>query len=473
MMWLLCVGSLWALFIGLARRTHPQLALGVVVPLAWLFPVWIQWTLIDSHSDSIVGTGIDVKLGTTIVVLVSYLFFQRATYPFRLAPCDWAMLGMLLVHGLSDFYYQGPQPLVLGRMYAEWWAPYVVGRVAFQFRQDISRFWPVLVLVAMALAVMSMTEMFSGSSVYEMLFGPRPMEGRPGVATRWGLRRAYGPTLNPIYFGSLQLILFCWSLYAAARAIKNQASVGWLIAPVVCGLGIICCGSRAPMLGMVLVLPPLLFLRFPGFRVSIVVLALLVSTIGFMQRERLIEALEHWSGEDRHYRADVRVVVNEHESKEYSTTRYRLLLLDVYKIAFFRAGLLGFGTEAVTGFPIQIPVGPQEGETLHRLRMIDNTYLLITLRFGYLGLFCFASAACLAIYQLFKLNEMFRDENVGLLIACMASSLFAMLPVLFTVWMPPDYGFVLLWSWGASSGMYVAHRQGTFNRLPPGVSRGT
>ena len=139
MIWITSVFSLWALFVWLSRRTHPQLALGVVVPLAWVFPVWVQWTLIESRSDSIVGKGIDVKLGTTIAVLVSYLFFQRATYPFRLAPCDVAMLGMLIVHGLSDFYHQGPQPLVLGRMYAEWWAPYVVGRVAFQFRHDISQ----------------------------------------------------------------------------------------------------------------------------------------------------------------------------------------------------------------------------------------------------------------------------------------------------------------------------------------------
>jgi len=441
----------------------------VVVPLAWLAPVWIQWTLFESTGDTIVGTGIDVKLGTTIAVLVSYLFFKRSTYPIRLVPCDFAMIGLICVHGMSDLYYQGLQPIVLGRMYAEWWAPYVVGRIAFQYRADISRFWPLIAGVAIMLACMSALEMGLGSSWYEELFGARPTEGRLEIAMRWKLRRAYGPTLNPIYFGCLQLLLMAWTMYAALRAISNQASLAWLIAPVISCVGIVCTGSRAPMLGMVITIPALLYFRVPQFRWGLLAIALVGSLIVVSQREVLIKGLEQWSGEDRYVHK--RVDVGDGESKEYSTTRYRLLLLDVYKIAFQRAGLLGFGTEAVTGFPIHVPVGPREVETLHKLRMIDNTYLLITLRFGYLGLLCFASAAILAVWQLSVISVPLRHENIGLLTATLASSLLAILPVLFTVWMPQDYGFILIWSWGASSGMYLAHRLGSFNEAPPRESR--
>ncbi len=121
-----------------------------------------------------------------------------------------------------------------------------------------------------------------------------------------------------------------------------------------------------------------------------------------------------------------------------------MLLLDVYKIALRRAGLLGFGTEAVSGFPVRLPVGPQEVETLHTLRMIDNTYVLLTLRFGYLGVLCWSLAAVLAIYQLYYLNKQLLNENVGRLASCLAAGLLAILPVMFTVWMPQDYGFTLL-----------------------------
>jgi hypothetical protein len=221
------------------------------------------------------------------------------------------------------------------------------------------------------------------------------------------------------------------------------------------------------MLGMAIVIPALLYFRYPQFRWALLSLAMVGSLILVAQREIVIQTLEHWSGEDEHYRAYGQLDVGEGQSKQYSTTRYRVLLLDVYKIAFKRAGLLGFGTEAVTGFPIQVPVGPQEVETLRKMKMIDNTYLLITLRFGYLGLFFFSLAACLSVYQLMALSLPLRTENIGLLVASLGSCLLAIMPVLFTVWMPQDYGFVLLWSWGASSGMYLAHRSGKFNEGPP------
>jgi hypothetical protein len=466
--WFTWVACLWLLYVALARRFHPQLAAGVIVPLAWLAPVWVQWTIFQPNNGSIVGTGIDVKLGVSTAVLVSYLFFKRSTYPFRLVPCDYAMIGMVFVHGLSDVYHQGLQPIILGRMYAEWWAPYVVGRIAFQFRRDISTFWPALAAVAIWLGILSVLETITEYSVYEALFGTRPSEGIVvgHEFKRWGMRRACGPTLNPIYFGCLQLLLLAWTSYAALLAARKQASIAWLAAPIVSGLGIFCSGSRAPILGMLLFIPTLLFFRFPKLRWGMLALALAGGVILISQREMLIESLERWSGEDRVYGADVRMLVND-ESKEFSNTRYRLLLFDVYKIAVKRGGLLGFGSEAVTGFPIQVPVGPQEFDTLRKMRSIDNVYLLVTLRFGYLGLICFALAACTAIYQLFAITDPLRTENIGLLTACLGSSLAVILPVIFTVWMPQDYGFILVWSWGASSGMYLAHRSGTFDSPAP------
>lgn len=466
MIWFTWVACLWLLYVVLARRYHPQLAAGVIVPLAWLAPVWLQWTIIQHNNGSIVGTGIDVKLGVSTAVLVSYLFFKRSTYPFRLVPCDYAMIGMVVVHGLSDVYHQGLQPIILGRMYAEWWVPYVVGRIAFQYRRDISAFWPVLVAVAIWLGVLSVLETITEYNLYEALFGMRPSEGVVHESKRWGMLRACGPTLNPIYLGCLQLLLLAWTSYAALLAARKQASIAWLIAPIISGLGILSSGSRAPILGMLLFVPTLLFFRFPKLRWVMLAMALVGGVFVISQREMLIESLEQWSGEDRYYRADVRMLVND-ESKEFSNTRYRLLLIDVYKIAVKRGGLLGFGSEAVTGFPIQVPVGPQEFETLRTMRSIDNTYLLITLRFGYLGLLCFVLAACTAIYQLFAITDPLRTENTGLLTASLGSSLVVILPVIFTVWMPQDYGFILLWSWGASSGMYLAHRAGTFHGPTP------
>ena len=181
-----------SVLVDAVRADRPHRAIsgtGVVLPLAWLAPVWVQWTLIQPTSDTIVGTGIDTKLGVGIALLVSYCFFKRSTYPLRFVPCDYAMAGLISVHLVSDVYYQGFQWIILGHIYAEWWVPYVLGRLAFQNRYDISRIWPVVVVVAIVLGCFSAVEMLTGNNLYELLAGPIPDEGRPGVAARWGLPR--------------------------------------------------------------------------------------------------------------------------------------------------------------------------------------------------------------------------------------------------------------------------------------------
>ena len=285
-LWLASVACLWMLFVLIARRSRPQLALGVVLPLAWLAPVWVQWTLIQPTSDTIVGTGIDTKLGVGIALLVSYCFFKRSTYPLRFVPCDYAMAGLISVHLVSDVYYQGFQWIILGHIYAEWWVPYVLGRLAFQNRYDISRIWPVVVVVAIVLGCFSAVEMLTGNNLYELLAGPIPDEGRPGVAARWGLPRAYGPTLNPIYFGCLQLLLLGWCGYAALRAMTARAHWSWLFAPLPALMGIVATGSRAPILGAGLAIPALVFFRFRRARVPLILLSLLGTAVASRGRRK-------------------------------------------------------------------------------------------------------------------------------------------------------------------------------------------
>jgi hypothetical protein len=457
MIWFIWVVSLWLLYLALARRYRPQFAMGCVVPLAWLAPVWVQWTLLDSHRDTIIGTGLDVKLSLGTAALVSYCFFKKSTYPLTLAPCDIAMLGLLSVHCLSDVMQMGLKPIIVGRAYMEWWVPYVTGRVAFQYRSDIARYWLVVAPIAMVLATFAIIETSTDVNLYETWFGTRPTEGGMGISRRWGMTRACGPCLNPNYFGSLQLLLLGWSLYAFFRALYGRAPKIFFAAPIVSLLGVACCGQRATILGAACAFVALAYFRFPKIRLPLLATVGLVVLVLVIQREAVIETLEGWSGEDRIYRADVRVVVNE-ESKEFSNTRARLLILDAYGIAMRRAGLFGFGTEAITGFPINVPLGPQEADTLRKLRFVDNVYVLITLRFGYLGLACLLAAWLSAIFQLQVITDKYYRQSLGFLASSLAATLVALLPVVFTVWMPQDFGFAVVWTWGAASGLFVAHQ---------------
>lgn len=468
MAWYLILGILVALFIWIAIRRRPQFAIGVVVPIAFIFPVWVMLPVFDAPDGTVVGSGIDLRVAIGAAALLLYCCFPKATYPISLVPCDIAMIGLLVVHTTSDLVNQGPSWEIPARLFGEWWIPYVAGRVAFQFRKDISEYWWVLVAISIVLAVLAISEAFMNTSVLEMLFGARPTEGVERIHTRWGIRRAYGTCLNPIYMGVLQLILLGWTVDVFLRVVRNRASVPWVIAPLLSLAGIVCTGSRGPLVGVAIAAFGMLFCLRKKMRLPILILALLSIVLLVVNQKMVLETLESWAGENR--RTSV-IVINENK-EQFTSASSRLLLVQLYSIAMKRSGLLGFGTEAVTGFPVRVPLGPQEVETMKRIRFVDNTYVLLTLRFGYFGLFFFTAALIAAALQLLYVCTKMPTESPGILAGCLAGSLAGVIPVLFTVWMPPDYGFPLMWTCGASSGLLLALNSGNLRERRASKSNG-
>ncbi len=459
MAWYIILGLLAATFLWLAVKRRPQFALGVVVPITFLLPVWVMLPVFAVREGTVVGSGIDLRVGISAVALLLYCCFpKKATYPISLVPCDIAMIGLVIVHIVSDLMNQGPSWEIPAHFFGEWWLPYVSGRVAFQFRRDISGYWKVLAGVSIGLALLAICEAFTNTSLPEMLFGARPTEGVERIHTRWGIRRAYGPCLNPIYMGVLQLILLGWSVDAFVRVLRNRVSVAWVAAPVLSLLGIICTGSRGPLVGLVVAGVGMLFSLRPKLRVPILAFAGLSVLFAIVNRTFVLETLESWAGENRASRSSV-IVINENK-EQFTSARSRFLLIELYSIAMKRSGLLGYGTEAVTGFPVRVPLGPQEVETMKRIRFVDNTYVLMTLRFGYSGVFFFTAALIAATWQFLYVCSRMPTETPGILAGCLAGSLLGVIPVLFTVWMPPDYGFPLMWTCGVSSGLLLALNSG-------------
>lgn len=367
------------------------------------------------------------------------------------------MIGLVAVHVTSDLLNQGAGWVIPAHLFAEWWVPYVAGRVAFQFRRDISDYWKVVSAISIGLALLAIFEAFTNISLPEMLFGERPTEGVDRIHTRWGIRRAFGPCLNPIYLGVLQLILLGWTVDTFLRVLRNRAHVAWVAAPALSLVGIVCTGSRGPLVGVAIAAIGMLFSLRPRMRVPILALTVLSIILLIVNRNLVLETLESWAGENR--AAKSRVVINENK-EEFTSTRSRFLLVELYSIALKRSGLLGFGTEAVTGFPVRVPLGPQEVETMKRIRFVDNSYILMTLRFGYGGVFFFTVALVAAALQLLYVCTRMPTESPGILAGCLAGSMMGVVPVIFTVWMPPDFGFPLMWTCGVSSGLLLALNSG-------------
>ncbi|MDX1928958.1 MAG: O-antigen ligase family protein [Pirellulaceae bacterium] len=459
MAWYIILGALLAIFFLLAVKRRPQFAIGVVLPLAFLFPVWVMLPVLAPREGTIVGSGVDLRVGVSAAALILYCcFWKKATYPISLVPCDFAMIGLVVVHVASDIFNQGPSWEIPGHIFGEWWLPYVSGRLAFQFRRDISEYWKVLAAVSIGLALLAISEAFANASLPEMLFGARPTEGVERIHMRWGIRRAYGPCLNPIYNGVLQLILLGWTVDVFLRVLRNRASVAWVAAPALSIFGIICTGSRGPLVGLVIAVIGMVFGLRPKLRLPIIACAGLSLLLMIANRNYVMQTLESWAGENRASKSST-IVINENK-EQFTSARSRFLLVELYSIAMKRSGLLGFGTEAVTGFPVRVPLGPQEVETMKRIRFVDNTYVLMTLRFGYCGVFFFTVALFAAAFQFVYVSTRMPSETPGILAGCLAGSLFGVIPVLFTVWMPPDYGFPLMWTCGASSGLLLALNTG-------------
>jgi hypothetical protein len=460
-LWWTVVLSLIILYILVSLKRGPQFALALVIPLSWLFPAWLILPLLHTQ-NTIVGSGLDVKVAVGSTCLVLYCFMPGRNFPLKFVWSDYAAMGLFVTHLISDTKNDGWSWLIPLRAYAEWYLPYVAGRLAFQSKSTIASLWPYIAVAGILLSITAFIEAVSNINLFEQVFGIRPLEGTAYEYRRWGMRRAYGPTMNPIYNGMVQVFFLGWIAYAGVLAVRRQCSPWWTLAIFPVLLGIVGTGSRGPILAFALVFVGLIYFLIPKTRLMWAALAVgsIVASVVFA--ERLIQTLESWSGEDRR-RLEV---VIDGETKMLSNVRARVLLFEVNKIAFKRSGLLGFGTSATSGFPLNIPVGPVDAKTLRRVWTVENTYALLMLRFGYLGAGFFVALGCLTLWQYHKLVDLYDYDIVQHFCAAMGATAFAVMIAQATVWMPHEIGFPLLWTFGVSAGLTFADRENWLRSNP-------
>ncbi len=464
-MWWLLVSAMVSLYVVVAVRFGPQRGLGLVIPVAIATPAWCLLPLFEGPKGSIVGSGIDVKVAVGSVALLLYSFVPGRTFPLRLVLGDFAVMGLIAIHITSDVYNSGFSWMVLGRAYVEWYMPYLVGRLTFQRVVDLEVLARVMATVAMILGAASIVEGVFGFNLFESIVGWRPVEGTSRQAARWGFKRAFGPAMHPIYFGGQLLFVISGSAYLAWFPIKRRFRAMWFLAALLPALGIFFTGSRGPILGLLALALCFTFYQWQKLRVAIMLTGILCLGLCVAFREPVLGLLEKWSGD--YYQ---REIVIDQEKHSYSTTRTRLLVFEVYRIALRRSGWLGFGTQAVSGFPVNVPLGPRDAETMRKVPFIDNAYILMTLRFGWLGALMFVGNCTVALGQLWYINQHSPSSRCRTWAVALAASLVAMLCLILTVWLPHELGFPLVWMWGASSGLFLLNRQ--IATINPPASKG-
>ncbi|MEM7311879.1 MAG: O-antigen ligase family protein [Planctomycetota bacterium] len=460
MTWWISIGVLSVIMLWQWWSNGARQGLAWISLLSILLPSWL--------AAEFLGLPVPVRTVVCVIGLGAYCLHPQSNFPLRLGLIDLSMLALFVTHIVSDLQHSQSIAVTLVEAYGEWFVPYVTARLAFQSLADVRDTLPLGVAIVTILACLSIFEGVTRINPIEMAFGKRPLTGTTtgsakGIVhhgkyeykVRWGMRRAFGPTMHPIYFGTLQLILAPWALYAAARTNRGVGPLWWKVLPILSFLGIFFTMSRGPILGFAVLAYAYAFFRRPQWRIAMAGIAVAGIVAVAMFPNAFVGTIKSASGEAKKF---PRYVQLGDRRVEKSGTMTRLYLFSIYKRAMLKAGLFGYGSESVSSFPIRVPVDPDYVTAVKDIRFIDNVYIQTLLRFGYLGL-AFLTAAGLFACMTFATMGWNPDMHGSAFCSAMACSILAVMLVMLTVWFPQDYAFWLLWNLGVAAGLVPEWRR--------------
>jgi O-Antigen ligase len=422
-------------------KVSPQFATGLAVIVLMLVPAWcnVEFLRLPFY----------VSHAATIVCLCMYCVHPKATFPLRLGIVDYFGLMFLATHLISDTLVEGWSWVFLLRAYTEWACPYIAGRLAFQKWSDVEKLVPFAVGAATILGIDSALESLTAVHPFEWIHGWRPDENFGRDTARWGLIRSWGTRSHAIYFGNVQLMLMAWSGYAAYKAIKRQWPAYAIIPFIVSCFGIFFTASRAPILGIGAFLAISTFFIVPKMRLP-TAFSMAVLLIGVVVFWPTVKMVMNKTGRISTNRLQGPLIKQGGEYVEYSGSMTRWHEFQLYSPAVLKGGLFGYGSTATQDFPPRVGVQIEDVKALKHWKFVDNSYLLIALRFGWMGLISFVGL-CLSAFLRLSFMTWNKGENRDVMVAMLASALGAMLLVVGTVWLAPDYQFVFFWLLGSAS----------------------
>jgi hypothetical protein len=129
--------------------------------------------------------------------------------------------------------------------------------------------------------------------------------------------------------------------------------------------------SRGAQLGFLVASMIVIFLMFRWLRTPLLISAVVLDGALYIGRNAVVEGLGTMAGEDQH---EVRMIEINGEEVEYTGTKHRVLLLQVYEEPLAEAGWFGWG-----GALNDVKIEPH---LENRFRSIDSHYILFYLQYG-------------------------------------------------------------------------------------------
>ena len=440
--WLLAVVSISIVWAVMLIRKGPASALGIAVVLSFAFPTWVKL--------DIAGLPFGITTTMACITLLGYVFHRDGKIISPLTLLDISVGLMFVSHILADSVATGFTMALPFAAYGEWVLPYVAGRFAVKSNKDVGFIAPWILGVLLTLSLASVYECLSGFNLFEYIFGNRPVELAGRNAQRLGFKRAFGPTTHPIYFGMLIAVLTPWlvSFWQLSRTYAFRSLA--FIAGAISLAGAVGTVSRTPIPTVLGSAIGLLAVRFRAIRWPMLITTIAAVTGFLLFPDKITDTVSQWSGGgDR-----LRVIEVDGKETEISGSRSRLVLITAYSKALLKGGLTGYGSEAVSQFPPRIPYMQGKAEASEILA-VDNAYILIMLRFGWLGA---GGLVLIFVTAIFSAAVLHNNKPDDLFPAAAASMLFVVSTFsFFLVWMSYDFGFEILWTCGILSGLVSSH----------------
>lgn len=409
---------------------------GSLRPLWWsillLGPTWLT-----SQQRSV---QLDLRTAAAAGFLLGLFCWRRSGTPRRWLAADSCVCLLVLIQIASQYQAGDLRPLTSIEIARVWLLPYVVGRIFLGSAGEIPDV-KIFARIAAALSVLAVIEAFGHRNLLSSLTGKTFGLLEQGEGYRWGLKRAQGAFVHPIFFGTVLILIMPWTLHARRLAQQGQGRPWWKLLPWLVSCAVLVSVSRGPQLALGVVAFFDTFFRKPAWRGAMISVVVLLLTVGYPARGTVLNHLSAWAGEE----PSQRVVIIDGEQVEYTGTLHRLLLFRVYGEPLMQAGLLGFGLRMQ---------GVQTDNSDSRFASIDNHYLRFTLQHGYGGLAAFVALSLLTLTYSAGTALRRRDDASGLAGAMFGSHL-AVSVLLMTVWFAPDFGTVWLFSAGLAGCLHV------------------
>lgn len=217
--------------------------------------------------------------------------------------------------------------------------------------------------------------------------------------------------------------------------------------------------SRGPAIGVLIAVA---FVAAVGFRPLRVVLPIIAIALGVALAFDS-DGFARWVDRGIPQGERSYVVEINGEPVLFNGTRNRLLIFKLYGPIMLRGGAFGYGTQASSGFPPRgLPGLPADPTVRSWMSVIDNSYLNVGLRFGFVGLALFAGLMIAGVLQsctLVRGAETYLYPCGWFTVASFAGVTTGLAITMLTVYLDYDYGFWVLLLLGVQSGMMVERRR--------------